>query len=84
LVLLTPTECSDKEAQFAALYAERCGIKLAGELTEAAAPSEKAQQLKVTYPARIATHFRHESSAALGVGAAVALSNVVAALFDQP
>ena len=38
----------------------------------------------VGYPAHIAAHYKHTASAAIGVGAAVALAHVVTVLFEEP
>jgi hypothetical protein len=83
LVLVTPAECSTKEAQFAQLYAERCGMMPASTQVGTASTVDITHQVPVKYPIAIAAHYKHEASAVIGVGAAIALTQVVAALFDQ-
>ena len=83
LVLLTPVECSAPEARSAQLYAERCGMMPTNASLAPASKSAAAAHVTVGYPTHIAGYYRHPASRALGVGAAVALAHVAAALFDQ-
>ncbi len=84
VAFLAPDECGDEEARFARLYAERCGMLPSAHQVDALPAGAATRAVTVGYPAHIAAHYKHTASAAIGVGAAVALAHVVTVLFEEP